>query len=53
MTEYPRLVCRKIDGEWIPVSESPSEHTRHGNGIDIGNPAVRDAVKKLIKRYVS
>ncbi len=41
-----------IIGKRLKVMGIPSKHTRHGNGIDIGNPAVLDSVKKLIKRYI-
>jgi hypothetical protein len=42
-----------IIGKRLKVMGIPSKHTRHGNGIDIGNPSVLDSVNKLIKRYVS
>jgi hypothetical protein len=40
-------------GKRLKVMGIPSKHTKHGNGIDIGNPAVLATVKKLIERYVS
>jgi len=42
-----------IIGKKLKVMGISSKHTRHGNGIDISQPAVVDAVNKLIKRYVS
>jgi hypothetical protein len=39
-------------GKRLKVLGIPTKHTRHGNGIDIGNPATLSAVKQLIKRYV-
>lgn len=42
-----------IIGKKLKVMGIPSKHTKHGNGIDIGNQAVLSAVKQLIRRYVS
>ena len=39
-------------GRRLKILGIPSKHTKHGNGIDINNPAVRDIVAKLIERYV-
>jgi hypothetical protein len=41
-----------VIGKKLKVMGIPSKHTKHGNGVDIGNPSVRATVDQLIKRYV-
>jgi len=41
-----------IIGKKLKVMGIPTKHTKHGNGIDIGDPSVLATVNQLIKRYV-
>jgi len=41
-----------IIGKKLKVMGIPTRHTKHGNGIDIGDPSVLATVNQLIKRYV-
>lgn len=53
MAWEPTRKSSTIIGKKLKVMGIPSKHTKHGNGIDIGNPNVLATVEQLIKRYVS